>query len=547
MKYCPFCGVGLGEDMRFCPKCGKRFEQEQPNPHYTDNSSKAEESTSYSSPKEPAATLASAPASLPQQAPKKKTGKVVAIVLGAVAVLFCIYFFGGLRKRSFSEDSSAIEKLSNSVVMLNCYDDNGTLVSTGSGFVAFEDNTIITNFHVINNIYSIDIITATNETIPVTSVLAYEKDKDIAILTAAHSTGLPLLSFGTTDNLKKGDKVVAIGSPLGLMNSVSTGVFSGYIDDRGNQVLQFTAPISSGSSGGALFNDNGEVVGITFASFSDGQNLNLGVPAEEVSLLREIWQKAETNDPEAMYKIGRMFYEGTGIAQDYAKALRLFEKASSTGYASATNALGLMYYKGHGVTQNYRKAMDYYQKAADAGEPLAFNNIGVLYQYGNGVEMDPDTAFRYFMQAANAGDTLGMINVGQCYKQGEGCEQDYQKAMTWYKKAAAAGDGSGNLYIGLLYYYGRGVELDYQNARLEFLKAYEADNISAPFMLGILYEEGDGVEQDYSIAMEWYQKGADLGDFNAMQSIGRLYENGLGVEKNPYLAQEWYAKADATA
>ena len=86
-------------------------------------------------------------------------------------------------------------------------------------------------------------------------------------------------------NNPKGETVTAIGSPLGIKNTVSKGNLSARIMQDGYDVLQFTAPISNGSSGGALFNEKGEVIGITFASFVEGQNLNLAIPIELVDNL----------------------------------------------------------------------------------------------------------------------------------------------------------------------------------------------------------------------------------------------------------------------
>ena len=92
--------------------------------------------------------------------------------------------------------------------------------------------------------------------------------------------------------VQKGEKVVAIGSPLGLMNVVSTGIFSAYNNVDGITDIQFTASISSGSSGGALFNNKGEIIGITYASYEAGQNLNLAVPVEFVEAL---WKEKSEN------------------------------------------------------------------------------------------------------------------------------------------------------------------------------------------------------------------------------------------------------------
>lgn len=190
----------------------------------------------------------------------------------------------------FSDDPKAIQVASNSVIMLSCYDKEGNLYATGSAFAAFEEGIFVTNCHVIEEeVYAIRAQMETGLEFSINSVVAYDVDKDIAILRTSAKTGLDPLPIGSTAALERGEKVIAIGSPLGLINTLSIGLYSGTIkDDR--VYLQFSAAISHGSSGGALFNNRGEVVGITTASYSEGQNLNLAIPIEDVV---ELWEKRD--------------------------------------------------------------------------------------------------------------------------------------------------------------------------------------------------------------------------------------------------------------
>ena len=286
--------------MRFCPKCGKPFEEGKANPHINEKHVK-EETDAYSNPTY----------SIPHNAvpAKKKRGNIIApviliILMGLVAGLY----FGGVFKPKqesivpFSDNTAAIAEASNSVVMLSCYNKDGENYATASGFVVFDDSVIVTNFHVIEqDAYRIMAQPEKGDSFDCPTVLAWDADKDIAILQAERHTGLSLLNPGSTENLQKGEKVVAIGSPLGLINSVSTGVFSGFVTDDAGTTLQFTAAISHGSSGGALFNDSGEVIGVTFATLQDGQNINLAVPIEDVSALYEKSKTAKPTSMEAFY------------------------------------------------------------------------------------------------------------------------------------------------------------------------------------------------------------------------------------------------------
>ena len=92
----------------------------------------------------------------------------------------------------------------------------------------------------------------------------------------------PLPVYDGSKKLVRGQKVVAIGSPLGLFNSVSDGIIAGFREIDNITMIQFTAPISHGSSGGALLNMYGEIIGLSTAGIDDGQNINLAVGYEYI-------------------------------------------------------------------------------------------------------------------------------------------------------------------------------------------------------------------------------------------------------------------------
>lgn len=211
--------------------------------------------------------------------------KTVGIILALVLCLSLIPH-GFADAVSFSDDPKAIQAASNSVVMLSCYDKDGNLFATGSAFAAFEEGAFVTNFHVIEGAYSIRAQMETGLEFRITSVIAYDTEKDIAILHTDAKTGLDPLPLGDSSSMERAEKVIAIGSPLGLINTISIGLYSGTVKDE-RVYLQFSAPISEGSSGGALFNNRGEVVGITSASYTRGQNLNLAIPIDDVKTLYE--------------------------------------------------------------------------------------------------------------------------------------------------------------------------------------------------------------------------------------------------------------------
>lgn len=164
-----------------------------------------------------------------------------------------------------------------SVVMIAIHDDKGDIIGTGSGIMIGKDGYILTNNHVARGgrYYSVRI--ENDETMYKTDeIIKYNSLLDLAVI-RIDRTLQPLPIYRGSKPLVRGQKVVAIGSPLGLFNSVSDGIISGFRRVNDVDMIQFTAPTSHGSSGGAVLNMYGEVVGVSTAGIEEGQNINLAV------------------------------------------------------------------------------------------------------------------------------------------------------------------------------------------------------------------------------------------------------------------------------
>lgn len=188
----------------------------------------------------------------------------------------------GIREsiRSQEKDFEELALLASSVVMITIHDRKGDIIGSGSGIMVGRDGYILTNNHVASGgqFYSVRIedeeeVYATDE------VIKYNQVLDLAVI-RINRTLCPLPVYKGGKELVRGQKVVAIGSPLGLFNSVSNGIISGFRKLDGVDMIQFTAPISHGSSGGAVLNMFGEVIGISTAGIDNGQNINLAVGYE---------------------------------------------------------------------------------------------------------------------------------------------------------------------------------------------------------------------------------------------------------------------------
>ena len=175
-----------------------------------------------------------------------------------------------------------LAQLAESVVMIETEDSLGHVTGSGSGVVIDSRGYILTNCHVACQSKAYRVRMENDNCIYRTDrLLKYHPNNDLAVIRIARPMK-PLKIYSGQKELVRGQKVVAIGSPHGLFNSVSDGIISGLrvIDDV--DMIQFTAPISGGSSGGALLNMYGEVIGICTASLRDSQNINIAVSYKQL-------------------------------------------------------------------------------------------------------------------------------------------------------------------------------------------------------------------------------------------------------------------------
>ena len=182
------------------------------------------------------------------------------------------------REKTYEELAS----LASSIVMIVVHDKLGEPVGGGSGIMIGSSGYILTNFHVAASGYSYTVkIEDDDNAYHTDSLIKYNNRLDLAVIRINKKLHtLPI--YDGRNKLVRGQKVVAIGSPLGLFNSVSDGIISGFRNIDDVDMIQFTAPISHGSSGGAVLNMYGEVIGISTGGFDDGQNINLAVGYESI-------------------------------------------------------------------------------------------------------------------------------------------------------------------------------------------------------------------------------------------------------------------------
>ena len=193
--------------------------------------------------------------------------------------------FYGIPAANAQTPQQIAKKALDATVLLVMKDANGELLGLGSGFFV-HTNQIATNFHVIEGAArgsAKRVGQKTEYTIEGFTVM--DKKNDLAILQVSGSDVQPL-SLGNSDIVEIGEPVYVAGNPKGFLEGTfSDGIISAIRGETTDKLFQMTAPISSGSSGGPVLNGRGEVIGVSVATFRDGQNLNFAIPSNNLKAL----------------------------------------------------------------------------------------------------------------------------------------------------------------------------------------------------------------------------------------------------------------------
>ncbi len=250
--------------------------------------------------------------------------------------------------------SEIVEANNEAVVLLVTFDKHQKPLGTGSGFFVKSDGVVVTNYHVIEKAYSIWVRLSNGGLFTVNDILNVDKAGDIAVL-KVHGRKLPIVKMGDSRTAKVGDAVVAIGHPLAIAislemeieSSATEGIISARrtLKQSGRQILQISAPISPGSSGGTLLNMRGEVIGMTTATIAGGQNINFAVPINQIKNV--IFGKAEPLD---LAESAKIFYLKGVLAWDkrnFDAAEHFYKKTleKDPNHVDAHLGMGMLYYE----------------------------------------------------------------------------------------------------------------------------------------------------------------------------------------------------------
>jgi Tfp pilus assembly protein PilF len=311
--------------------------------------------------------------------------------------------------RIFKENSKA-------VVVVTAYDEKGNAISQGSGFIVRADGAVVTNYHVIGMARDIK-ITAGDRILDVEGLIFTDEKNDLVIL-KAKVKNMPVVKLGVVEKANIGEHVYVISSPEGLENTISDGLLSGIREiDEKREILQITAPISPGSSGGAVFNRNGEVIGVVTFLIKEAQNLNFAMPVElikdkisskMVTAIKGSGLEDYEKTVEYWFVIGTMYFN-LGMNKEAIDAFKQAIKIDPDN-ADAHYNLGTAFIK----SGMYKEAIEAYKQVIrikpDYAE--AHNNLGTAF-IKSGMDKEAIEAYKQAIRInpddANAHYYLGVI------------------------------------------------------------------------------------------------------------------------------------------
>ena len=368
--------------------------------------------------------------------------------------------------------AQVFDKVKDTVVVVKTLDVHGKVKEQGSG-VLVSSGRVATNCHVVKGGVSY-LVGRGKEFVPAT-LHAADSDKDICLIDAAAIQAKPA-QLGRTASLKVGDPVYAIGAPQGGELSLSDGIVA-QLRGGPSPLIQTTAAISPGSSGGGLFDSEGRLVGLTTFYVEGGQSLNFAMPVEWISKVKpgrtpategrghtkwlkhaialetakdwqvmrdwcQKWTKSEPENADAWNNLGIAYdslYRYNDATEACRQAVRIDPKNASAWYNLGIACYGLNRYDD--AIEAYRQAIKMDPKLAAAWDDLgnAYDELNrhteAIEAYRQAIKIDPKDALAWFNLGFAYDELNRRTDAIEAYRQAIKIHQKY--AAAWNNLAIA--------------------------------------------------------------------------------------------------------------
>lgn len=373
---------------------------------------------------------------------QKRSFAHLAIAAGwAVSLCLAVTVFCGSAAAGQAGNAAetVFAKVSPSVVIIIVKDASGKPALQGSG-VVIAISRLITNCHVAQGGPSIEVHSGDKKFSA--TILYADPDRDLCELSVP-GLAAPAVTVSPVKNLKIGQQTFAVGAPEGLDLTISDGIVSSLRHVEGSFVIQTTAAISPGSSGGGLFDAEGNLVGITSYQFAEGQNLNFALPVDWIASLPSRSQ-AEVDYLADKQELSFIFSASALETSKDWRRLAQFSLQRTRSHPSddiAWSCLGEAYDE---LGQENRAAVSYKQALQlDPKDEIAWVNLGAVYnsleQFADGIEAEKE-ALRLRPDDHDAWGDLGNAyrGIGQ-----------HENALAAYKQALQLNPDDADIWVNL--------------------------------------------------------------------------------------------------
>ncbi len=326
-----------------------------------------------------------------------------------------------------------------------------TVLLSGSGFIFSKEGLVGTNNHVISGYDSIFI--KTSDGIFYNAEIVYIEDKnDIAILKIIDTTKktFPFVKLGNSGDVKVGQNIYAIGSPLGFEYTISEGIVAALrenekvsftdpetytlIEKTFDKVIQITAPISPGNSGGALFSGKGEVIGVTTYSYGFYGNLNFAIAINTFNdIIKNInFADLDNNEDYQKKRMQNLFSSNLKMAETYKN--KLYATWFYSKQIDTMKKIDTFYVKQDSINKMYlNKAENHYNICIDLKPDTfyVYQNLMDLYVYTDNFKNAEDL----YKRIRERFDSDSLLNtLSSSLAEAYSTSKDYKKALTFYEK-----------------------------------------------------------------------------------------------------------------
>ena len=390
--------------------------------------------------------------------------------------------------------ASLAKKIQPAVVTVVAYDIDKNVTNLGSGFFVDNKGSLITNYHVLDGAYTAEIKTYDKMLYPIEWVVAENKHTDlIKVRAKIPESSIHWITVTDTEP-SIADRIMVVGSPMGLEQTVSEGIVSAFREMPViGKVFQLSAPISPGSSGSPVINMKGKVVGVVSFQAVKGQNLNFAVSGAGVLNLKSA--KTLKTVSEWTYDIKM-------------KTPKLVEKLCREGFKFS-------------IQGEFKNALNYFREATERSpnDTIAWYGLGSCY---DGLDQ-PDEAIAAFKQVIriDSKNVVAYFNIGHYYsKIGR-----YEDAIEAYTKAVSIDPDHAPSYFDLGVVYERLKEFENSEKAFKQVLRIQPDHAPTLLQLGIIYNH----QERYMDAVESYQKALRINpdSAQALYHLGIAY-GGLG-------------------